>query len=124
VGSLAWGADYNVCAAPRSWGLGQSQTFQVTVTNGGHEIWPASGTNSVRLNLHFTSRQGGSAAMSSWLVSYSFQLATDIAPGQSATLTVTVAAPNTAGVVYLEGTLFKNHEFWFEQWQGAPVTVG
>jgi len=124
VGSLAWGANYNLCAAPRTWTSGQSQTFQLTVTNGGSEIWPATGTNSVRLNLHFTSRQGGSAAMTGWLVSYSFALAADLAPGESATLTVSLAAPTTTGSIYLEGTLFKNHEFWFQQWQGVPITVG
>jgi len=123
VGSLAWGANYNLCAAPRNWTSGQSQSFQVTVTNAGTQAWPAAGTDSVRLNLHFTSRQGGSAAMAGWLVSYSFALAADLAPGASATLTVTVASPGTAGSIYLEGTLFKNHEFWFQQWQGVPVTV-
>ena len=124
VGSLAWGANYNLCAAPRTWTGGQSQTFQLTMTNGGSATWPATGTNSVRLNLHFTSRQGGSAAMAGWLVSYSFPLAADVAPGGSATLTVTIAVPSTAGPMYLEATLFKNHEFWFQQWQGVPVTVG
>jgi hypothetical protein len=124
VGSLAWGANYNLCAAPRTWTSGQSQTFQVTVTNGGTETWPATGTNSVRLNLHFTSRQGGSAVVASWLVSYSVPLTTDLAPGASATLTATIAAPSATGAIYLEGTLFKNHEFWFQQWQGVPITVG
>ena len=123
VGSLAWGASYNVCAAPRSWTVGQSQTFDVTVTNGGSQTWPAVGTNSVRLNMHFTSRPGGSATISSWLVSYSFQPAVDVAPGQSATLTVTVTPFSTAGPIYLEATLFKNHEFWFQQWQGVPISV-
>ena len=124
VGSLAWGANYDLCAAPRTWTGGQSQTFQLTMTNGGSATWPATGTNSVRLNLHFTTRQGGSAAMAGWLVSYSFPLAVDLAPGASATLTVTIAAPSTAGPMYLEATLFKNHEFWFQQWQGVSVTVG
>jgi len=123
VGSLAWGANYNLCAAPRTWTSGQSQTFGVTVTNGGSQTWPATGTDSVRLNLHFTGRLGGSSAVASWLVSYSFALAADLAPGASATLMVTIAAPTTPGPIYLEGTLFKDHEFWFQQWQGVPVTV-
>ena len=62
--------------------------------------------------------------MTGWLVSYSFALAADLAPGESATLTVSLAAPTTTGSIYLEGTLFKNHEFWFQQWQGVPITVG
>jgi hypothetical protein len=124
VGSLAWGADYNLCPAPRAWTGGQTQTFQVTVTNGGAETWPATGTNSVRLNLHFTTRTGGSGASASWLVSYSVPLTADLAPGASATLTATITAPTAAGPIFLEGTLFKNHEFWFQQWQGVPITVG
>jgi hypothetical protein len=123
VGSLAWGANYDVCGAPRSWTPGQSQTFQVTLTNGGTETWPATGTNSVRLNLHFTNRPGGSAAMAGWLVSYSFPLAVDVAPGASATLTVTIAGPTSPARMEIEGTLFKNHEFWFQQWQGVSITV-
>jgi hypothetical protein len=95
----------------------------VTLTNGGTETWPATGTNSVRLNLHFTNRPGGSAAMAGWLVSYSFPLAVDVAPGASATLTVTIAGPTSPGRMEIEGTLFKNHEFWFQQWQGVSITV-
>jgi hypothetical protein len=124
VGSLAWGADYNPCPAPRAWTGEQTQAFQVTVTNGGTETWPATGTNSVRLNLHSTTRQGGSEAAASWLVSYSVPLIADVAPGASATLTATITAPTVAGPIYLEGTLFKNHEFWFQHWHGVPITFG
>jgi hypothetical protein len=124
VGTLSWGANYNVCAAPRTWTTGQSQTFQLTLTNAGSQTWPSGGTNPVELNMHFTSRQGGSAVMSSWLVSYNFLLVQDVTPGQSVTLTVTIIAPTTTGSMYLEGQVFKSHQLWFQQWQGVPITVG
>jgi hypothetical protein len=124
VGALSWGANYNLCAAPRNWAVGQTQTFQVIVTNAGSEAWPAGGSNPVMLNLHFTSRQGGSAAMSSWLNSYNTLLPADVAPGQTVSVTVTVTSPGSTGSMYLEGQIFKNHQFWFQQWQSAPVTVG
>lgn len=125
VGSPSWGSNYDVCAAPRSWTAGQSQTFQVTLVNAGSQTWPAGGTNPVELNVHFTSRQGGSGAMSSWFNSYNFLLPLDVAPGQSTTMNVTIVAPTTAtGPMYVEAQLFKNHQLWFPQWKGVPVTVG
>jgi spore germination protein YaaH len=123
VGSLAWGSDYNLCAAQRTWTMGQSQTFQVTLTNAGTQTWTAGGANPVELDLHFTSRAGGSAQMSYWLNSYIIALPSDVAPGQSVTVTVTIAAPSSAGSMYLEAQVFKDHQFWVQQWQGVAVTV-
>jgi len=125
IGSPSWASNYDVCAAPRSWTPGQSQTFQMTLVNAGSQTWPSGGTNPVELNVHFTSRQGGSGAISSWFNSYNFLLPLDVAPGQSATVSVTIAAPATAtGPMYVEAQLFKNHQFWFPQWKGVSATVG
>jgi spore germination protein YaaH len=125
IGSPTWGANYDVCAAPRSWTPGQSQTFQVTLVNAGSQTWPSGGANPVELNVHFTSRQGGSGVISSWFNSYNFLLPLDVAPGQTATVTVTIAAPTTASrPMYVEAQVFKDHQLWFPQWKGVPVTVG
>jgi spore germination protein YaaH len=123
VGTLAWGADYNACAAPRSWTKGQSQTFQITLTNAGTQAWPSTGSNPVDLDVHFTTVPGGSAQISNWLNSYIIALPSDVAPGQSVTVTVTVAAPSTGGAMYLEAQVFKVQQFWIQQWQTVAVTV-
>jgi hypothetical protein len=39
------------------------------------------------------------------------------------TVTVTIAAPSSAGSMYLEAQVFKDHQFWVQQWQGVAVTV-
>ncbi len=119
----AWAADYDVCAAPRTWTHRQGQTFQVTLTNAGSETWTSGGSNPVRLNLHFTTVPGGTAKQASWLNSYNLNLPSDVAPGQSVTVTVTIAAPSTTGNMFLEAQVFKDHQFWLQQWQGVGVTV-
>ena len=124
LGSPDWAANSNICAAPRSWTAAQSQTFQVTLTNAGSQTWPFGGTNPVELNVHFTSRPGGSGAMSSWFNTYNFLLPQDVLPGESVTVTVTIAVPTTTGSMYVEIQLFKNHQLWFPQWQSVPVIVG
>ena len=123
VGTPAYAADYNVCAAPRAWTKGQSQAFQVTLTNTGTQTWNASGANPFKLNVHFSTRRGGSAYVSSWVKSYNLALTSDVAPGQTVTVNVTVAAPTTAGSYVVEAQVFKDHQFWLQQWQGVAVTV-
>jgi spore germination protein YaaH len=123
VGTPAWGVNYNTCAAPRTWTKGQSQTFQVTLTNAGTQTWPAGGANPVDLDLHFTTVPGGNAQMSNWLNGYVFALPSDVAPGQSVTVSVTIAAPSTSGTMYIEAQAFKNQQFWIQEWQSVAVTV-
>ncbi len=118
-----WSAGYDMSQSPAQWVAGQPQTFSVTVTNSGTFTWPSGGTNPVYLNLHFSSRTGGSAASSSWLKSYTFPLTADVPPGGSTTLTETLVAPTTTGSMYLEAQMLKSHQFWFSQWQPMPVTV-
>jgi hypothetical protein len=123
VGAPAWAADYNVCGAPRSWTKGQTQTFQVSLTNTGTQTWNATGTNPVRLNVHFSTRRGGSANIPYWVKSYNLALPSDVAPGQTVTVNVAVAAPATGGGFVVEAQVYKDHQFWLQQWQGVSVTV-
>jgi hypothetical protein len=81
------------------------------------------GSNPIKVNLHVSTQRGGSAVISSWLKSYNFALPSDVAPGQSVTVSVTIAAPSTAGSMYVEAQVFKDHQFWLQQWQGVAVTV-
>jgi hypothetical protein len=46
-----------------------------------------------------------------------------LAPGGSVTLTVSVTAPASAGSMYLEALMIKEHQFWFAQSASVPVTV-
>jgi len=124
VSPPAWTATYEMSAAPTSWLAGQTQTFNVTLTNTGNQLWPHGGSNAVMLDMHFTTVGGGSAQQSHWLTNQSYLLPSDVAPAASITLSVTVTAPNAAGNMSLEAELFKNQQFWFTSFQDVAVSVG
>jgi hypothetical protein len=88
---------------PKNWTTGQTQTYTITVTNTGSLPWRATGPNRVRLAVWFggssdTPPTGTSAPLR-------FGLPSDVAPGESATVTVTIAAPLTAGKYTLRNRL-------------------
>ena len=115
-----WSASYDVSQVPTNWLMGQSQTFPVRVTNNGNQAWPSTGANAVELDLHFASYAGGSAAQGYWLSSKAVSLPSDVAPGQTVTVTMTWSPPGYGHLV-LEAEMIKEHEFWFAQY--APVNV-
>ncbi len=92
---------------------GQSQTFPVTVTNTGNVTWPATGYTEADLDLHFAKVAGGSAEAAQWLTSEAFALPANLAPGASATVSVTITAPSNLGSLVLEAEMIKEHQFWF-----------
>jgi len=118
-----WSASYDMSKAPASWVSGQSQTFQVTVTNTGNQTWPSTGYNAVDFDLHFTTVTGGSAQQASWLNSQAFSIPGDLPPSASVILTVTFAAPTKTGSMFLEAEMIKEHQFWFTQVSSTSVTV-
>jgi len=118
-----WSASYDMSKAPSSWVSGQSQTFQVTVTNTGNQSWPSTGYNAVDFDLHFTTVTGGSAQSASWLNSTAFSIPGDLAPSAKVILTVTFAAPTQTGSMFLEAEMIKEHQFWFTQVASVAVTV-
>ncbi|MEA2628956.1 MAG: hypothetical protein QOJ10_1416, partial [Chloroflexota bacterium] len=118
---VLWSATYDMSKAQRAWTLGHSYSFPVTINNTGTQTWPHAGTQPVKLNLHFTTRTGGSAKAAYWLSNYTYSLPADLAPGQSLILTVTVPAPPRAGVMFLEAEMIKENQFWFKKY--APVTI-
>jgi len=121
VVAAVWAASYDMSKAPTTWTLLQSQTFPVTVTNAGNTVWPSGGSYRVDLDLHFTSRIGGSASLAYWTTSEVYRLPGDLAPGKNAVVNVTVKAPPIAGFMYLEAEMVKEHQFWFKQYK--PITV-
>jgi hypothetical protein len=60
-----WVAGYGLSATATSWTTNQSQTYSVTITNTGTQIWPAGGANPVHLGVHFANT-GGGAGSNTW----------------------------------------------------------
>ena len=116
-----WMGSYDARAIPRTWTFQQTQTFPVTVTNTGNQTWPAGGSNPIRLGLHFASAPG--LPWSSWLSDQRVALPNDLAPGQSATISVSVTAPPTNQATVLEAQLLKEQQFWFYPTGPVAVTV-
>jgi GH18 family chitinase len=121
-----WSASFDLSALPCAWAANEAQTFSVTVTNTGNQAWPASGPNPVHLGLHFARAPGGwpaqlATAYTLWATDQRFALPGDVAPGGTATLSVTARAPAASGAMVLEAEMVKEQQFWFMQW--APVSV-
>src|SRR5579864_4701761 len=123
VGAAAWSAGYDVGGVPASWAAGQTQWFTVFVRNTGTSTWPAGGANYVALDMHFTTRPGGSADKAQWLTSEVFRLPSDTAPGQTAQVAVRITAPAQAGKLYVEAEMFKNQQLWFPVAQPVAASV-
>src|SRR2546428_7613980 len=87
-----WSASYIVTNTPTNWTSGQSQTYTVTVTNTGNQTWQATGSSPVHLGVHFATA-GGGFGNNSWYTDQRFILPTDLAPGSSVTLSLSVSPP-------------------------------
>ena len=121
VAAPVWSASFDMSQARTGWTLLHSQAFPVTVTNTGNVTWPSTGHYRVDLDLHFTTRVGGSAKQAYWLTSQAYSLPGDLAPGKSAVVTVAVKAPPRAGSMYLEAEMLKEHKFWFKRYRAINV---
>ena len=121
LGSPTWNASYTMSGAPRTWTPGQTQTFTVTVTNTGNQVWPAGGSTPVRLGFHFAKAAGGYPAYPSWLTDQRVSLPVNLAPGASVSVPVSLTAPATAIPNVLEVEAVKEQQFWFNEW--SPVAV-
>jgi hypothetical protein len=109
-----------VSSPPTSWLPDQIQTYTITVTNTGTQVWSATGTNRVRLGVHFG---GTSDACCSWATDQRFELPGDIAPGASYQTTVNITAPTMAGPYVLRHQMVKERVAWFDQIQKTNVSV-
>ncbi len=107
---------------PNVWPAGSSQTFPITVTNQGAEVWTAGGLTPVRLAAYF---DAPSDLVGSWTAEpLRFALPSDLAPGQSATVNVTLAAPTLTGDHVLRYRMVKEPGTWSTALGVQGITVG
>lgn len=94
------------------------------MTNTGNQTWPAGGgrPRPPRRPLH-SPRRRRSVSYNSWRTDQRFSLPADLAPGASATLTISVTAPTTAGSLIVEYQMVKETRFWFSQFADVNVAV-
>jgi hypothetical protein len=122
LAAATWTAGYSVGNTPTSWAANQTQTYTVTVANTGNQTWPAGGSNPVHLSVHI-GPSGGGFTSSQWYTDQRFSLPSDLAPGASATLTISVTAPNVSGNLVLEYQMVKENQFWFGQFADVNVSI-
>ncbi len=102
-------ASYAPVASTQSTFVLGANTFPVTVTNTGTATWPAGGPTPVHLSYHWLD---GTGQMVVWDGSRA-ALATDLAPGQSAVIAITVASPPAVGAYRLRLDLVQEGVTWF-----------
>jgi len=127
-----WNAAYDVANTPTSWAPLQTQIYGVTVTNTGNQTWPAGGANPVHLGVHFAGSGGGyptgsgAGLRAGWYADQRITLPSDVAPGASLPISVSVTAPNiSATKLVVEYQMVKEYQFWFGQFADvSQVTVG
>jgi hypothetical protein len=110
----------NLIRAPRTWQKGHSQTFTVTVSNCGTATWPMTGTSRMDLNMHFTTRRGGSVTKAFWLTRGVFHITRKLPTNRSTVITVTLN-PNLNGNVWLEATMIREAHYYFTQVTHHPT---
>jgi glucose/arabinose dehydrogenase len=111
-----------VSSPPTSWRRYQFQTYNMTVTNTGLVTWNATGLDQVRLGVYFEALNDLPYTWTSEPIR--FALPYDVAPGQSATITVSVGAPGPIADYVLRQRMVKEYVGWFDQLQKTDVKVG
>lgn len=127
----AWCATYeNLIRAPRAWIKGHAQTFTVTVSNCGTAVWPMTGTARVDLNMHFTTRRGGSIVRVDWLTRGVFHITRKLPTNRSTVITVTLTPTFNSSGIWLEALMIREGHYYFDQathhptqWSAVFVTV-
>jgi Subtilase family len=102
-------ATYTPAASAQSTFILGATTFAVTASNTGTATWPAGGPTPVHLSYHWLDAAG---QMVVWDGNRA-ALATDLAPGQSAVIAMTVASPPTVGAYRLRLDLVQEGVTWF-----------
>jgi glucose/arabinose dehydrogenase len=107
---------------PSHWIPNQGQTYNVTVTNQGTTTWLATGVNATHLGIYF---DGKDDAVGSWTVEpQRFSLPSDVAPGQTVSVAVSLPAPATIGQLILRHRMVTEGVAWFDQVQKFNVLNG
>jgi uncharacterized membrane protein len=108
--------------APTTLAPGQTANFAVTVTNTGTRTWTATGSTFVRLGVYFN---GTGDAVGAWQTEpLRYVLPSNVAPGASATINVSIAAPSAPGTYTLRNRLVQEQVAWFTDMQKTTVVVG
>ena len=113
-------ADYSI-SPPTSWTPGQTQTYSVTVTNNGSQVWNSTGDKPVKLGIHFGT--ASDAWHDGWATDLRIDLPNNVAPGESVNIPVNVTAPANAGAYVLRHRMVKENWSWFEQIHKTNITV-
>ena len=121
VATATWVAAYTV-TTPLTWAANETKTYSIQVTNNGNQPWPMGGPNPVHLGVHFANA-GGGAGSNTWYTDQRLNLSADLAPGVTATLTISVTAPANTGNLVLEYQMVKEQQFWFAQFADTNVSV-
>jgi len=87
--STDWSADWLSDTVPGQWTAGETRTVSATINNDGGRVWPAGGTNPVKLSYKWTSTSTGNVFPGAQLAA----LPADVQPGQTITVTFPVTAP-------------------------------
>ncbi len=111
-------AQYSLSGQPSTFTPGGSASYSVTVTNNGSSTWQAGGSNPYHLGIHFINGNG------SWATDQRWALPSNLAPGQNATIHVTVTAPSAGGTYTLQEEMVQEGITWFWQYLNNAVTVG
>jgi hypothetical protein len=119
-----WWSSADMGDVPLHWKRGETLTFTIRTTNTGNEPWPSTGANPVELDVHFTKHRGGADVAASWVTSQVFTLPGNVIPGGTVRVEVSVTAPPSAGLYYVEVQVFKDHQMWIDGWMPVAVTVG
>ncbi|HET8568888.1 MAG TPA: N-acetylmuramoyl-L-alanine amidase [Candidatus Limnocylindria bacterium] len=114
--SRDWSADWISDTIPPSFTAGETRAVTATLLNDGGRVWPASGTNPVRITYSWTSIATGNTVAGANKMS----LAQDVQPGQSITVTIPVTAPLYPTNYTLRLDLEKENEFKFGDRGIAP----
>jgi hypothetical protein len=111
-----WSVDWVKDNVPISWTAGETKIITVTASNDGGRVWPATGTNPVRLGYKWISNATGNVFPGANRA----PLAVDVQPGQTVNLIIPITAPTypTNYTLYID--LYKENEFAFEDKGVAP----
>ncbi len=113
--SADWSADWLSDNVPISWVAGETRQITVTVQNDGGRVWPAGGTNPVRLGYKWVSNATGNTFPGANRTN----LATDVQPGQTVSLSIPVTAPQYPTNYTMILDMYKENEFAFAD-KGIP----
>ena len=87
--SADWSVDWVKDNVPISWTAGETKIITVTASNDGGRVWPATGTNPVRLGYKWISNATGNVFPGANRA----PLAVDVQPGATVNLVIPITAP-------------------------------